>query len=684
MVALVLLGLAAAFLMGHSNTFAVDDVVFELEGDTIVGTDTFVATDEDADTIFAAYNTGTGVCDAAPTAALDCLFVHDEAQPDGTYFKGGDKDIQAIGDPTHGWGCTTPNNPLDKNNLLHGGAAAYAIPDGPDAGNEPDLGIYFFAERESNNGDADIGIWLLQDEVSCDPNGSGDFTGQHFDGDILLVSTFEIGGTEFRIDAYEWVDLDGNPATEDGCPGTRADILANGCNVHTRVPFATGITCAPGHMPESLCAVVNSPVITPAWPTETVDEREYFEGGINLSTFFGDSLPCISTFLVDTRTSQSVTAQLKDQLFGGFDTCSSITIVKDSDPANGTDFEFERDFGGNFSLDDSADSDSGADLPDSITFTNLFPGDYDVTEKIGDLSAWELDDIQCTSTVNGANVLYGNGSFDATFDSGDDTVRITLGFAEHVTCTFFNQQMPDITVSKSATNTPISAGEQASFDMTLTNLGPGPASGVTLSDTLPSVDGAWSLSGTDSASCSLTGNALSCSFGTVAESGTRSITLSAGTAFDDCGTVPNTVTVAATNEDPTKLANNSDSASIVVQCPNISVDKQGELEYTIVVSNSGPGKAFAVSIADDLPGGGLLSWSVVSPASGCSITGSYMLSCGPEAEVGSGGSLTVVVTASITADDCGSDVLLLENEATASASNHPDSSDSAVICEPSP
>lgn len=423
-----------------------------------------------------------------------------------------------------------------------------------------------------------------------------------------------------------------------------------------------------------------------------LEQNAFTEFGINVSNVLGFT-PCISSVNFHTRSSQSFTAELKDFALADFNICGSITIVKDSDPDDGTDFEFTRDFGGNFSLDDSADGNAGADLPESITFSGLLPGDRDVTELIDDVEGWELVDIQCASSVNSAIVLFGDGTtFDSTFDAGvDDTVRITLVLGENVTCTFFNQQMPNVTVEKTAVNPTISAGETAIFTITVTNLGPGTAEGVTLIDNLPKGP-ADSLTWTEDPNNTLctiddtdmgSGNALLCTIGDMAEDATFTVTVKATTAFVDCGGLPNTATVSATNEDPTMDSDNEDSAAILVLCPNLVVDKQGQIRYRIEVTNEGLGTAFDVRLEDELPGGGLLFWTIVSLTSGCTITDGNILRCGPAASFGPGGTFAVIVRANITAFTCGSNVPLLENEATASADNHEDVSDTAVICEPS-
>ena len=79
------------------------------------------------------------------------------------------------------------------------------------------------------------------------------------------------------------------------------------------------------------------------------------------------------------------------------------------------------------------------------------------------------------------------------------------------------------------------------------------------------------------------------------------------------GTITNTATITGSNEDPTKLANNTSSAVIkVVDMADLSLTKTvnksvvnvgDEIEYTLAVLNSGPNTATNVEIQDKLPAG---------------------------------------------------------------------------------
>jgi uncharacterized repeat protein (TIGR01451 family) len=100
----------------------------------------------------------------------------------------------------------------------------------------------------------------------------------------------------------------------------------------------------------------------------------------------------------------------------------------------------------------------------------------------------------------------------------------------------------------------------------------------------------------------------------------------------------NTATIAADNEDPNFGSDNSATATITVQCPDLTITKvadKGSVSagdqagYTLTVTNNGPGKAFDVVLNDTLPANPGLSWSVESTTGGwtCGITAGE-LTCG--------------------------------------------------------
>ncbi len=174
-------------------------------------------------------------------------------------------------------------------------------------------------------------------------------------------------------------------------------------------------------------------------------------------------------------------------------------------------------------------------------------------------------------------------------------------------------QCPDVTVVKTPDGGDVNAGSLATFTIVVSNLGPGIARNVTLTDKLPAgID--WSE---DSASCSITGpvdtEVLSCNFGDMASGATATVHVSGLTDAQDCGNIPNTATVGAANERAAQAGNNSDTGSIDVLCADIRLVKDANpvgpvsagdpIGWDITVSNVGDGTAIDVHVDGPASGG---------------------------------------------------------------------------------
>ena len=289
----------------------------------------------------------------------------------------------------------------------------------------------------------------------------------------------------------------------------------------------------------------------------------------------------------------------------------------------------------------------------------------------------------CGPLDNLAVVTITNGDGDS--DTGDITVLC-----------------PDVVVEKTATDDEISGGELAEFTIVTSNDGLGIAKGATLTDDLPAVTNGWTVTSEDWAGdCTITGSAgaeqqLTCGPEDLEAGGERTVTVSTETTQDDCGLLENLAEASAANEDDDDLANNSDDATILVECPGLNIVKTADDDdivagdtatFTIVVWNAGPGEAFAVEVNDTLPAG--LDWNVeLQDPDGddaCMVASSVIIGQEPqmsfECSFGTlpvtdmAGGKVIVVSAETDASDCG----LLENTAFADASNHDEVSDDAEI-----
>jgi hypothetical protein len=326
----ILFAAAAVVVLGGflvSNALAVHDETFQLDGDVSASTTTSVGGNTqtlDWDSFFDA----AGNEKALPTGFDASVFHRDFlTNPNGSFntsddttFATGSKDTLAI---TPGWQCNHDANVNSKIDIMNAYSASYTNPSGDEI-------LYFALERNANTGDGNVGFWFLQDDnVACSsPSGNAPFTGDHTDGDLLVVSAFTNGGSVSTIDVYRW----NGGAT--GSLGT--------------TPIAHGVDCKTTTVPPSdkACATVNGPTngtggtITTPWLTSNKQDgvghslriSEFFEGGLNL-TDSGLGGKCFNTFLADTRSSQSLTATLFDFDVGQLGQCTSTTTTTPLDNA---------------------------------------------------------------------------------------------------------------------------------------------------------------------------------------------------------------------------------------------------------------------------------------------------------------------------------------------------------------
>ena len=251
---------------------------------------------------------------------------------------------------------------------------------------------------------------------------------------------------------------------------------------------------------------------------------------------------------------------------------------------------------------------------------------------------------------------------------------------------------PGLEILKEADATLVDAGSQVGYTITVNNTGTANATGVVLSDVLPVGSGvSWSVADPDGwDSCAINLGTLTCNEAVLAPGGTLTVHLTSPTTYASCGLLTNSASVTANGVDAVE-----DATTITVQCPDLSVVKTPDgqtvnagspISFDVVVSNAGPGIAKGVTLSDALPAGTGIDWSVAAgyPTGqgglvppNCTVSGalgSEELDCA-SVDIGAGQGYTVRVTSGTTAASCTD----YDNEATASASNHPDASDEGDI-----
>jgi hypothetical protein len=213
------------------------------------------------------------------------------------------------------WKWVTGQTP-DKDTITNGYAAGYTSP------TDSHTILEFGADRFSTSGDANFGAWFFQQNVAPVPGGG--FSGKHVNGDVFLISAFTNGGGTSTITVYTWDSTcsASNYATPTALPGCAATNL--------KEVYSSSTVCSGN----PTCATTNSANTTVTWnyiakasgsTANVVPTGALFTGGIDLTYIFGllgQNVPCLSAFLMDTRSSQSPSAVLKDFVGGNFQLCA--------------------------------------------------------------------------------------------------------------------------------------------------------------------------------------------------------------------------------------------------------------------------------------------------------------------------------------------------------------------------
>ncbi|ANE44418.1 DUF11 domain-containing protein [Deinococcus puniceus] len=342
----------------------------------------------------------------------------------------------------------------------------------------------------------------------------------------------------------------------------------------------------------------------------------------------------------------------KTDLVGGN---SSSTVTTTVQPTNGPDLVVEktgtaliRGQNGTFSL-----------LPRNIglqpttgTVTITDPLDANLTFVSGSGTGWTCSaagqNVTCSSTAAiaaGASgnpitltVLTGQGagatvSNSATISGGGDSASANNSSSVTVP----TSSLTDVQLTKTPTDTAVTAGTNIVYTLTASTAGPSNAAGVTVSDPLPSNVTYVSSSNSgayNAATRTVTWPAFALNVGTPVA---RTVTVTPPLN----GNVVNTATVSTTTPESNTGNNSAASTLTVTPRANLEIRKEGaanfaplaNLTYTVRVANFGPSAAESVTVTDTLPptstyvsntGGGVynaVNGTVTWTAAGLDVTG---------------------------------------------------------------
>jgi uncharacterized repeat protein (TIGR01451 family) len=184
----------------------------------------------------------------------------------------------------------------------------------------------------------------------------------------------------------------------------------------------------------------------------------------------------------------------------------------------------------------------------------------------------------------------------------------------------------DLDLAKVDSPDPVAAGQDVTYTLTVRNLGPSQASGITLTDNLPAAVSYGSASPSQG-SCSESAGTVTCNLGTLNQSGVATVQVTVGTQRD--GLIVNEASVTADEADPHSSNNTATESTTVTPSADVALTKSDSpdpvtagqvLTYTMTAENHGPSRATGVSVTDTLPSS--VTYLSATPSQGsCIVSG---------------------------------------------------------------
>jgi M6 family metalloprotease-like protein/uncharacterized repeat protein (TIGR01451 family) len=264
------------------------------------------------------------------------------------------------------------------------------------------------------------------------------------------------------------------------------------------------------------------------------------------------------------------------------------------------------------------------------TSPNPQVGSGDVSCTLGDIDPGELVTIHVqlsASEPQDVNDVATGSSETPDPDEDNNTDEDGVNFVS----------MTDMSLTKTASPNPVTAGSDLTYSLQVTNNGPGTADNVLVEDNLPSGVTIVSVVGTGGASCNagVPGNSsqpTTCAFGSIPPFGVEDMTIVVTVLPGTTGILHNDAKVSSDAIDLNNTNNLASTDTVVTGDADLSVSivdhpdpvvAGTKLNYDVTVTNGGPSTAVDVTLQNDLPPEVTFMSATISNGSGtCVLIGS--------------------------------------------------------------
>jgi uncharacterized repeat protein (TIGR01451 family) len=352
---------------------------------------------------------------------------------------------------------------------------------------------------------------------------------------------------------------------------------------------------------------------------------------------------------------------------------------------------------------------NGPDPATGVTATDTLPGEVSYVSAVPDQGS--CSEATGVVTCNLGGIASGDSvditiTVDADTDGtalnsvsvAGDQVDSNSGNDSDTENTTINPVPPpdpetDLAVTKSDSVDPVTVGDPLTYTVTVTNNGPDGATGVAVTDTLPSE--VTYVSATPSqGSCSQAGGVVTCTLGDIANGDQATITIA--TTAASAGTATNNVSVTGTEDDPNS-ANDSDSEDTTINVApppspeaDLAVSKVDVVDpvsigdsvtYTVTVTNNGPDDATGVVTTDTLPAE--VSYVSATPDQGSCSEAAGVVTC-TLGDIANGDSVDITIVTTADTDGSALNSVSVTGDQTDSNGSNDSDTETTTINPPPP